>query len=319
MWFNRKPSNRRLKREYVLDVKLRSSQVRAARLRLAAVALGVIFAAVFAVCLLWWAGGFTLDRLVYANPAFAIKAIEVETDGVIAVDHLRRWAGVRKGDNLLALDLARVKRDLELVPAIESASVERILPNRVRIRIVEREPVAQVNVPRPRPGGGVEIGNYQLDPLGFIMLPVDIRQRASLPTEDESRLPVVAGINPNDIQAGRRVETPQLRAALELIRAFAGSAMAGLAELKRIDVSSPGVLVVTTGQGAEVVFGLDDFDLQLRRWRAIYEEGQKHGRALAWLDLAITKNIPARWMEASLAPAAPAPHPKPLRHRKRNV
>ena len=46
MWFNRKPKNRRLGREYVLDVKLRSSQVRAARLRLAALALGVVFATV---------------------------------------------------------------------------------------------------------------------------------------------------------------------------------------------------------------------------------------------------------------------------------
>ena len=47
MWFGRKAKNRRLGREQVLDVKLRSSQVRAARRRMTAVSLGTIFAAVF--------------------------------------------------------------------------------------------------------------------------------------------------------------------------------------------------------------------------------------------------------------------------------
>ena len=35
MWFRRKQKNRRLKRGHVLDVRLRSEQVRATRIRLA--------------------------------------------------------------------------------------------------------------------------------------------------------------------------------------------------------------------------------------------------------------------------------------------
>ena len=46
-------------------------------------------------------------------------------------------------NNLFALDLSRVKRDLELVPAIESADVERILPHTLKICVTEREPIAQ--------------------------------------------------------------------------------------------------------------------------------------------------------------------------------
>ena len=52
MWFKRKPKNRRLGREQVLDVKLRSSQVRAARMRMFALSLGGVFAAVFGLYLL---------------------------------------------------------------------------------------------------------------------------------------------------------------------------------------------------------------------------------------------------------------------------
>ena len=61
--------------------------------------------------------------------------------------------------------------------------------------------------------------------------------------------------------------------------AFEQSPMAGLVDLKRVDVSSPEVLVVTTGQGSEVTFGLTDFEQQLRRWHAIFELGQKTGKA----------------------------------------
>ena len=55
--------------------------------------------------------------------------------------------------------------------------------------------------------------------------------------------------------------------------------MAGLVDLKRVDVSSPEVLVVTTGQGSEVTFGLTDFEQQLRRWHAIFEDGPEDGQS----------------------------------------
>jgi len=46
---------------------------------------------------------------------------------VIAPEQLRRWTRVRIGANLIALDLASVKRNLELVSTIDSVSVERVL------------------------------------------------------------------------------------------------------------------------------------------------------------------------------------------------
>jgi cell division septal protein FtsQ len=105
--------------------------------------------------LLWRAGDWALNQMVYQNQAFAIREIQVLTDGVIAEAQLRQWANVKPGENLLALDLARVKHDLERVPFIATVSVERILPKTLRLRVTEREPVAQVNVQRARVGGGV--------------------------------------------------------------------------------------------------------------------------------------------------------------------
>lgn len=319
MFFKRKPKNRRLGREYVLDVKLRSSQVRAARSRLAAIALGVVFAVVFGVYLLWRGGDWALNRLVYENNAFAIQEVDVQTDGVIAVDQLRRWVSVRPGQNLFALDLARVKRDLELVSLVQSVSVERVLPHTVRVRVIEREPLAQINVFRPRANGGVELVPYQLDADGYVILPLDPSQRATASNQPPEQLPVISGVNANEIQPGRRLEGPQIQAALQLVRAFERSPMAPLVDLQRIDLSAPEVLVVTTGQGSEITFGLTGLDQQLLRWHAIFESGQRVGKAIASLDLAVSNNIPAHWLEASAVPPVTPKLPKPLHIRKKHV
>ena len=319
MWFKRKSKNRRLGQTRVLDVKLRSSRVRAARTRLVGITLGLSFATIFGLYLLWCAGEWALNRFVYENNSFAIQEIDVVTDGVISTDQLRRWSGVKPGGNLLSFDLSRVKRDLELVPMIRSASVERVLPGTLRIRVTEREPVAQINVPRPRAGGGVELVVFQIDAEGYVMLPLDPRQRAVPLNQAEDQLPVISGINAGELQPGRKVESAQAQAALRMIAAFEGSPMSGLVDLKRVDVSAPQVLVVTTGQGSEITFGLDNFERQLPRWQAIHELGLKMNKVIAALDLAVPNNIPARWLEASALPPPAPKSAKPQRTRKNNV
>jgi cell division septal protein FtsQ len=319
MWFRRKPQNRRLGRDHVLDVKLRSSQVRAARSRSFALALGGLFAVGFGCYLAFRLGGWALDELVYENQAFALRELDVQTDGIISTDQLRRWAGVKLEENLLALDLARVKRDLEMVPVVQSASVELILPHTLRIRVLEREPIAQINILRPRANTNADVAVYQVDAAGWVILPLDPHQRTIPIGQPADQLPVLGGLDATLVQPGRRIEAQQVQATLHLILAFEQSPMAGLADLRRIDVSSPEALVVTTGQGSEVTFGLADIDQQLRRWHEIFSTGQKLSKAIATLDLAVTNNIPARWLEANAVPPPSPKLPKPSRNRKRHV
>jgi cell division septal protein FtsQ len=132
-------------------------------------------------------------------------------------------------------------------------------------------------------------------------------------------LPVIAGLNVFQLQPGQRVESPQVSAALQLIGAFNHSVMAGLVNLRRIDVSSPGVVVATTTQGGEITFGLDNLDQQLQRWREIYDLGQRMNKAIAALNLAVSNNVPVRWMEAVAAPGALAPQDNPPPFRRKNV
>jgi len=304
MWFRREQRNRRLHRGHVLDVKLRSDRVRAMRTRLAALTAGILFGTVFGLYLLWRTGEWALDKFVYENSEFAVQHVEVKTDGVIAPDQLRRWSGVKLGDNLIALDLTAVKRNLELVSTIGSVSIERILPRTLKISVTERDPVAQVNVPRAGVSGGIAVAVFQLDADGYVMLPLDPRLCVVPLAQVSDQLPVIAGLNVFQLQPGHRVESPQVQAALELIGAFGHSPMAGLMDLRRIDVSAPGVVVVTTGQGGEITFGLNNLEQQLRRWREIYDLGQRMNKAVASLNLAVSNNVPVRWMEAVAVPSA---------------
>jgi len=319
IWFKRKARNRRLGRERVLDVKLRSDQVRATRLRLVAIAMGFVFATVIGFYVVWRAGEWTLNRLIYENKSFAIQRVDVETDGVIAVDQLRRWAGVKPGENLLALDLARVKRDMEMVSAIRSVAVERIMPNTLRLRVTEREPLAQVCVPRLQANGGYEMALLHLDEEGYVMTLLDPRQRAAPPAPGDEVLPEIRVSNLNDMAPGRRVDSPQVRSALQLISAFAHSPMAGLVDLQIIDVTSPDILQVTTSQKSIITFSIQDPDRQLARWREIYNQGQRLGKAISTLDLSVPNNIPACFVDAGAVPPVSPRSKSPQHIRRKNV
>ncbi len=298
--FNRKPKNRRFERKHVLDVKVSSARRRQIWFRRLAMLLMVVFMGALGLFVVGRGGDYVLEKLVYTNPAFAIHNVDIETDGVLSLDQLRAWAGVRLRSNLMKLDLGRIKRDLELVPVIESAAVERILPHTLRIRVTEREAVAQVFLPpylNPDPNHPVV---YTLDAKGCFMFPVEGPQRA-IPTATNAHLPALVGLPVSELRPGRQTGMPQVQAALRLIQAFKQSPMAGRVELRQINLSEPFILKVLTDQNSTIVFSLQKPEFQLHRWTAIYEHGLRLGKQVAWMDLSVANNVPVRWQEPPAA------------------
>jgi cell division septal protein FtsQ len=319
MWFKREKKNRRLHRNHVLDVKLRSDQVRANRLRLGLMVFLAVAGPFFGIYLLWRIGEVALNMFVYENADFAVQQVDVQTDGVIAPEQLRRWTKVRLGANLIALDLAEVKRNLELQPLIDSVSVERVLPRTLKVRVTERDPIAQFNVPHADVKGGIAVSIFQLDAEGMVMQPLDPRLSLVPVGQVTSQLPVITGVNAFQLQLGRRVELPQVQAALRLLAAFEHSPMAGLVDLRRVDVSAIGVVVATTAQGSEITFALDNMEQQLARWRQVYDLGLHQQKSIAAVDFAVANNVPVRWMTAAVTPEAPTRPVAPARTRRRHV
>jgi cell division septal protein FtsQ len=313
MWFRRKPKNRAFERRHVLDVKVARRQQRRMRVKVATLAASLSLGTIFAVYLAWRCGDWALNHFVYENPAFRIEQIDVTTDGVLATEQLRRWAGVKKNENLFALDLTRVKRDLELVPSVQSVAVERVLPHTLRIRVVEREPVAHVQ-------------NYLIDSTGYVMIPPTAEQR-SLPPQPGERYPYITGVNGNDVRLGKELDSPQLRAALQFISAFERSPMATVVDLASIDVSQTEVLRVVTAQQSEITLQIGDYEKQLNRWFLIYERGlngiPENGfripRQIKTLDLSVRDYVPLCWLENPSVPVPATKLRKTSPYKKRHV
>jgi hypothetical protein len=318
-WLKPKPRNRRAgDGDHALDIKLRTSRTRAARWRMIGAGTLVLFSLVVIGLVLWRGGQWMLNGMIYQNEAFAIQEIDVQTDGALTAEAIRAWARVQIGENLMALDMMRVKRDLEFQPPIQCAAVERVLPHTLKLTVTEREPIAQTIVTAVRPGGALEQAVYDFDQDGYAMKPLNPRWRTAPPPASE-HLPILMGVPAVEAQAGRQTTSAQIRAALALLCEFDHSPMTGMVEIERIDLTQPQVLLVTTSQKAQITFSLANFDTQFHHWRLISDLFQKRGKAIASLDLSISNNLPVHWVAAaSLPPVTPHP-PKPSRPKRKHV
>ena len=132
-------------------------------------------------------------------------------------------------------------------------------------------------------------------------------------------MPVLTGVNTAELRPGRAINSPKVTAALRLIAGFERSPMAGLVDLKSVDVSGTDVLQLNTGQGSRITFAMDRLEEQLRDWRRVHDYGRKTGKAIRTLDLSVTNNAPVLWLEASAVPSSAPGLNKPSIHRKKHV
>jgi cell division protein FtsQ len=77
-----------------------------------------------------------------ADAGLAITDIEVEGRHRASPDSVLAALGAQRGTPILAVSPAEAKARLEAMPWVRSASVERLLPDTLHVRIVERRPLA---------------------------------------------------------------------------------------------------------------------------------------------------------------------------------
>jgi cell division protein FtsQ len=170
--------------------------------------------------------------------------------------------------NIFTVSLEQRRAELERLPWVAHATVMRLLPNRMRVSIVERTPVAFV-----RQGGHIGL----VDANGVLLdMPVDAK------TGEHYSFPVVTGISANDPQSTRA-------ARMKIFEGFtseldgAGDQTAGekiSEELSEVDLSNPeDVQALIPDHSTEILvhFGEDNFLDRYRRfkehlgeWRTLY-------------------------------------------------
>jgi cell division protein FtsQ len=90
------------------------------------------------------AAGALADHALALSARLGFAVQEVYADGRARTDPeaLRRQLGVTVGQPILAVDPTAARARLEQLPWVERASVERRLPDRIEVRLIERRPLA---------------------------------------------------------------------------------------------------------------------------------------------------------------------------------
>jgi cell division protein FtsQ len=112
--------------------------------------IGVLLAVVGAGVMAWRSGRLqaALDRAdetviaVSAKGGFRVENVEVVGRSQTEPKALLAAAGLSRGDPILAFSPTEARRRIENLPWVQSAAVERRLPDTIAITIVERKPMA---------------------------------------------------------------------------------------------------------------------------------------------------------------------------------
>jgi cell division protein FtsQ len=162
--------------------------------------------------------------------------------------------GADIGRNIFFIPLAQQKAQLEQIPWVESASVMRFVPNRLRVEIHERTPVAFARV-------GPRI--FLIDAGGSLM---------ELPQKRKFSFPVILGMNPGEPLSTR---IPRMKAYNELVRDLDSGGARYAQDLSEVDLSDLENIKVRVNDphgDVEVELGSTDF---LRRYKTYVSHVQE--------------------------------------------
>jgi cell division protein FtsQ len=114
--------------------------------------------------------------LVFFSPVLAVSGVQVEGTGAIAPSAVRQVADVPRGGPLATADLDAVAARVKDMPAVKDVDVSRAWPDRVRIDVTERQPVAVVVASgqggslRATDAEGVLFRSYAVRPRGLPLI-----------------------------------------------------------------------------------------------------------------------------------------------------
>jgi cell division septal protein FtsQ len=219
-----------------------------------------------------------LERFLIRDPRFALtggetpagnSTLDIEGVSHASVSEIERVFAADVGRSVYLLPLAGRRERLLTVNWIRDASVARLWPNRVVVRVTERWPVAFLTLAPSR---------FALIDEDGVILP---------PATGKFELPVLAGVRASDPVTERR---DRVRRMLRLTRELRDNAR----KLAEIDVSDPDNLKVSEpyeGRMITLFLGDHNFAGRYRNFVSHYAEIQRRLPGAATLDLRLEDRI----------------------------
>jgi len=287
-------SFRQRRQQHLLDVKVRSRKAVQHRNRKFLVVFSKIALVIALIAAIYVGARFAAKRFFIDNPDYKLSAIEVQTDGTLQREQILSVADLREGENIFRVNLARVHERLQELPQVDEVEVIRKLPAEIDIRIVERKPIAWITSEKQIADPFASDAAFLVDARGVLM-----KEKKLLP--EYLGLPLILGCASESLEAGKIVESPEARAALELLRLSTRSFMQTRFQIREIDVSKGYCLVVTDKNHSRVTFGFDNLDTQLQRLEQFLIYSDDAHRELATVNLLVQRNIPVTFAKSPVA------------------
>ncbi len=192
------------------------------------------------------------------------------------------------GRNVFFVPLNERRRQLEKIPWIEKATVMRVLPDQLRLVVVERRPVAFVR-------HGQQIGLVDANGVLLSMSPSSM-------TRHHYSFPVVTGIDGGDPLASRKA---RMAVYGRLIGELDSTGRHLSEQISEIDLTDPeDARVLMPEQGADILahFGDEQFLTRYQRYKAHIAEWRQQYPRLASVDLRYEQQV-----VLEMAPGAGSP------------
>lgn len=240
------------------------------------------------------------DRIFFENEEFVLRSLEIQTDGSINVARLAEIANVSPGMNLMDLDLGLVQDQISRLPQVEQVTVARELPDRLRILVRERMPVAWLSSPplgiRP---WDMERG-FLLDETGHLFRCLDLNDGVkSLPVVESFKLP--------EPIEGVQIASDGVRAALRLVLESDKRFLAQGLPVREVRLRDEWAMECDYASDLRVTFGVYDFVRGLDDLAVILDRMVSSDRVICSVNVAAARNIPVTFAETAPGPAAPLP------------
>ena len=175
------------------------------------------------------------------------------------------------GRNIFFVPINERRKQLEAIPWVERATVMRLLPDQIRVQVVERQPVAFTR-------HGQQIG--LVDANGVLL-----DMSAATMAAHHYSFPVVTGIDPGDPADSRK---GRMAMYARLMTELDANGQHFSEQISEIDLTDPvDARVQMPEQGADVLahFGEDHFLERYQRYRAHIAEWRQQYPKLAAVDL----------------------------------
>lgn len=221
-----------------------------------------------------------MQFLLYSPSMLLLKPDQIEVNGnrIVSREAVLQQFAQDRNRSVLRVSLDVRRGEIERISWVESASVQRILPNRLRIELTERTPVAFAR-------NGRELA--LIDAHGVIL---------DRPQGEDMHFPIVNGVSedvPKDQREKRMQTYEEFIKDVDLVRAGSSD------RVSEIDLSNPKDLrVVMTGlasandaQAVTIHFGSSEFTGKYKMLVDNFSQWQANAGRVQSIDLQYTRQV----------------------------